>query len=161
MTGRLAPIPRNGPSIWRLAADGIIDTEHVHENGVVRIASMTQLNTRRPPLSRCVRLPSILTESIPLVNPRVSAQMVSNSNELMSVIRSRDEETAVSEKTPQAKKTRTVHKIPPCVVCLQHARNLACKPCYHLCVCTSCSDRLDACPICRQRLSGCQRIYIP
>mmetsp|Transcript_19890 Transcript_19890/g.41324 ORF Transcript_19890/g.41324 Transcript_19890/m.41324 type:complete len:553 (-) Transcript_19890:71-1729(-) len=36
-----------------------------------------------------------------------------------------------------------------CVVCMQEQRSCVIMPCAHLVTCTSCSDRLTSCPICR------------
>uniref|UniRef100_F6Y8I1 RING-type domain-containing protein n=1 Tax=Ciona intestinalis TaxID=7719 RepID=F6Y8I1_CIOIN len=48
-----------------------------------------------------------------------------------------------------------------CKVCLNRDATIAFNPCGHLCVCQSCSPRLNACPICRRSIQQKIRIYFP
>jgi len=50
-------------------------------------------------------------------------------------------------------------RIDACVVCFGRERDHAIIPCYHMCVCRSCSERLHKCPICRGEVASVKRIY--
>eukprot|EP00656_Telonema_subtile_P029882 TRINITY_DN32940_c0_g1_i1.p1 TRINITY_DN32940_c0_g1~~TRINITY_DN32940_c0_g1_i1.p1 ORF type:complete len:197 (+),score=28.81 TRINITY_DN32940_c0_g1_i1:289-879(+) len=41
-----------------------------------------------------------------------------------------------------------------CVVCFEGEIDVGIAPCGHLCCCSSCADKLDRCPICRQDKAG-------
>ncbi|CAF2402146.1 unnamed protein product [Rotaria sp. Silwood2] len=47
----------------------------------------------------------------------------------------------------------------PCVLCLTEEKRIACMPCGHLVVCVSCSESLQSCPRCRQKIIAFVRIY--
>lgn len=48
-----------------------------------------------------------------------------------------------------------------CVVCLQRPRTYASTPCFHLCVCATCMQRVHACPVCRRPVRAFQRVFLP
>lgn len=47
-----------------------------------------------------------------------------------------------------------------CCVCYSRERDHASDPCFHLCVCETCSRRLDYCPICRAQSVRFRKIYV-
>lgn len=47
-----------------------------------------------------------------------------------------------------------------CCICLSRRREFACVPCYHMCICTVCKDRVTNCPICRDTPEQIVRIYV-
>jgi hypothetical protein len=46
-----------------------------------------------------------------------------------------------------------------CAVCLTRAKAYACVPCYHLCVCSVCKERVTECPLCRASAREVVRIF--
>jgi hypothetical protein len=40
-----------------------------------------------------------------------------------------------------------------CVICLEHAPAVVLLPCRHFCVCRTCLEEIDQCPICRAKFS--------
>ena len=54
--------------------------------------------------------------------------------------------------------------LPTCSVCLCKPVDTALKPCFHAGFCENCASMLEsrgfACPICRGRVSGVQKIYL-
>lgn len=46
-----------------------------------------------------------------------------------------------------------------CCICYTMPRSHAFSPCFHLCVCSTCSSRLSQCPVCRTEISDVHRIY--
>lgn len=51
-----------------------------------------------------------------------------------------------------------------CIICLENARNVAIKPCFHIALCESCARTLHGsdepkCPVCRVLIGGIQKIY--
>lgn len=61
-------------------------------------------------------------------------------------------ETPVLESAPQVADA--------CCVCYAAERTHAPSPCYHLCVCTACSNHLSKCPLCRGRVDKFHRIWL-
>lgn len=52
-----------------------------------------------------------------------------------------------------------------CVCCMDACRTVALKPCWHLCVCESCSNLFGpalegGCPVCRGEVTGTQRVFV-
>lgn len=41
-----------------------------------------------------------------------------------------------------------------CKVCLDEEIRVSLKPCFHACLCTGCSHKVVACPICRNKITG-------
>ncbi|CAF0822157.1 unnamed protein product [Rotaria sp. Silwood1] len=48
-----------------------------------------------------------------------------------------------------------------CTVCLERSRNMTFIPCGHVATCDICSSNLVDCPICRQHITGKQKLYFP
>ena len=48
-----------------------------------------------------------------------------------------------------------------CRVCMDADIDTAFCPCGHLVCCSSCSDRLDSCPMCRSQITQMQHIFLP
>ncbi len=48
-----------------------------------------------------------------------------------------------------------------CIICADNAKNTLCLPCAHLCMCETCSLKLDKriCPICRKDIEGTERVF--
>jgi hypothetical protein len=47
-----------------------------------------------------------------------------------------------------------------CRVCLLTERNTVLMPCFHLVLCACCRDRLAACPVCRQPITGSMKVFL-
>lgn len=47
-----------------------------------------------------------------------------------------------------------------CVICYSRDREMACDPCFHFCVCRTCSQRLRSCPLCRVNANAFRKIYV-
>jgi hypothetical protein len=54
--------------------------------------------------------------------------------------------------------------LPRCSICLEHAVEMALKPCFHSAFCSACAGDIAMrgmpCPICRSRVTGSQRIFL-
>ena len=59
-----------------------------------------------------------------------------------------------SERVP----TRTA--LDTCCICYTNPRDHAVVPCFHMCLCKWCSQRITSCPICRGPSERIQRIYV-
>jgi hypothetical protein len=46
-----------------------------------------------------------------------------------------------------------------CSVCLTRTKAFACVPCYHMCVCSVCKERVAQCPLCRASVGEFVRIF--
>lgn len=62
---------------------------------------------------------------------------------------------AVLQVVPPAESTRSM-----CVVCLAESVDHMIRSCNHACVCGTCAPRLHSCPICRERITSVERIWI-
>jgi hypothetical protein len=62
---------------------------------------------------------------------------------------------------PQGEDEHTDDPNKQCVVCLDNAKCCAFTPCHHLCVCISCSTKLNdrKCPMCRRTFTKVDRIF--
>ena len=49
--------------------------------------------------------------------------------------------------------------IPQCSICLHNKCTIVLIPCGHVCACTSCSHRIDKCPICRSSFVRRQALF--
>jgi hypothetical protein len=47
-----------------------------------------------------------------------------------------------------------------CVVCLSRPPQVALLPCRHVCTCTKCAGKVDACPVCRETIKDRMTLYI-
>ena len=47
-----------------------------------------------------------------------------------------------------------------CCICYSNSRDHAIVPCFHMCVCSACAQRIQQCPMCRGPVERIQRIYI-
>lgn len=75
------------------------------------------------------------------------------------------------EAVNELRRDRATHEIerlrgaqPECSVCLESPATTACLPCGHLCLCVPCAeevrDTFSNCPVCRERVTTYQRIYV-
>lgn len=48
----------------------------------------------------------------------------------------------------------------PCALCFTDEKRLACLPCGHLSLCTSCANSTRSCPICRREITAFIRVYL-
>jgi hypothetical protein len=48
-----------------------------------------------------------------------------------------------------------------CVVCLENEVSRLFQPCGHLCVCEGCCSNLETCPICRAKIKGTCKVFMP
>ena len=48
----------------------------------------------------------------------------------------------------------------PCALCAAEERRLACLPCGHFAVCSSCATSLRSCPICRREINAFIRVFL-
>ena len=46
-----------------------------------------------------------------------------------------------------------------CCICLTAVKQHACVPCYHMCICSRCKDRVSHCPLCRTAVQRVVRIF--
>ena len=46
-----------------------------------------------------------------------------------------------------------------CCVCLTHKKEIAVIPCFHMCLCERCAQRVVSCPLCRQPVEKTQKIF--
>lgn len=61
----------------------------------------------------------------------------------------------LEEENRQLKEQKT------CKICLNAEVGVVFQPCGHLCCCVQCASALQKCPICRKRISGSVRTFIP
>jgi hypothetical protein len=47
-----------------------------------------------------------------------------------------------------------------CCICYSNVKDHAVAPCYHMCVCSTCSQRINQCPMCRGPVDRIQRIFV-
>lgn len=47
-----------------------------------------------------------------------------------------------------------------CCICFNRTKDHAVVPCFHMCVCRACSERIQRCPICRGPVDRIQRIFV-
>ena len=47
-----------------------------------------------------------------------------------------------------------------CCICLSRVKEYACVPCYHMCICVACKDRVDTCPLCRANVTRIVKIFV-
>ena len=47
-----------------------------------------------------------------------------------------------------------------CCICYTNSKDHAIVPCFHMCVCSVCSQRIRQCPMCRGSIKRIQRIFI-
>ena len=69
-----------------------------------------------------------------------------------------DESDDKTDETDETDETDT-----SCVVCMDADRTHACVPCGHRCVCDKCVEKirhLGACPVCRNCIDMCFRVYM-
>lgn len=66
-----------------------------------------------------------------------------------------DNKTGLEEENRQLKEQKT------CKICLNAEVGVVFQPYGHLCCCVQCASALQKCPICRKRISGSVRTFIP
>lgn len=47
-----------------------------------------------------------------------------------------------------------------CCICFDKKRDCVILECFHMCTCYNCAQKLDACPICRKKLTEVKRVYL-
>jgi serine/threonine protein kinase len=47
-----------------------------------------------------------------------------------------------------------------CIVCVDAPRSIALAPCGHVCSCADCAGDLQQCPICRQAIAACLKVFL-
>ena len=47
-----------------------------------------------------------------------------------------------------------------CCICYTNSKDHAIVPCFHMCVCSACSQRIHQCPMCRGPVDRIQRIFM-
>ena len=47
-----------------------------------------------------------------------------------------------------------------CVICMAQRRSVLLLPCKHLCVCSTCSASVTACPLCRETISSKTSVFL-
>lgn len=47
-----------------------------------------------------------------------------------------------------------------CCICYSNSKDHAIVPCFHMCVCSACSQRIHQCPMCRGPVERIQRIFV-
>ena len=50
-------------------------------------------------------------------------------------------------------------EVPPCRICMENRSVICFVPCGHVCACSSCSQRIDECPLCRTPITRRQGLY--
>ena len=80
---------------------------------------------------------------------------ISNKKALIS-----DTELVLRRQLLQANKQLTQEKDKSlCIICLDTPREVLLKPCKHYCLCSTCTNGLRECPICKQRIRETKVIY--
>jgi len=66
----------------------------------------------------------------------------------------------VAEKVPSPRNPTQENMT--CVVCMNNTFEVVCVPCFHICLCTSCSDKLykKECPKCRTEVTEFKRFFM-
>ena len=62
------------------------------------------------------------------------------------------------EEPPETVRPEAWNPTVECVVCMNHPKEVVLIPCAHRCMCASCANRVDRCPICRQVID--QRLQV-
>lgn len=65
----------------------------------------------------------------------------------------------VRRELPDPAALPTASSVGECCICYARPKEYACVPCFHLCVCAPCGQRVDRCPICRKPSERIQRVY--
>ena len=47
-----------------------------------------------------------------------------------------------------------------CCICLYRTKEYACVPCGHMCICITCKERVQSCPICRSSVQKIVKIFL-
>lgn len=143
----VAPTPRppSDVSLVDLLNSGMLRTEDVADDG--RVDAMTRVRAEREyaewsqATTRRLRSPQSQAPS-PSVPPARRLRLRPSAMPA--------ECHSLSESPPRR----------ACCVCYARRSDHAIVPCFHLCVCRSCAERLERCPICRMRIDRVQRIFI-
>jgi len=154
--------PPSTVSLSELFLLGLLRSHQVQPDGRVTEADRLQAEATylstpreeqtRPPLSTPRRGRRPITAP-PRVPPPFSN--VESSSHVARVRLRRSLEERAAEPSPPSSLVLDV-----CCVCLGRKRTHAFSPCFHMCACSTCADRLDACPICRTKAQSVHRIYI-
>ena len=154
------PRPPGQVSISELVVAGVLCEQDIREDGTVnemtrRIAEReyrqiitTRSRRRRQrnrPQSANGRLNNIATEALSTIVP----------NERPESARSR-----VQEEMQEEMQMEHIKDYPKCCICLISEREYALSPCFHFCVCASCVEQIDTCPLCRSTIRRIQRIWV-
>ena len=72
----------------------------------------------------------------------------------------RPQTTSVRARIFNTKNHKKLHNIPLCCICLELEREVALLPCFHFCICRSCANKIEKCPICRSEVADNCRIWM-
>lgn len=154
------PRPPGQVSVSELVLAGVLCEEDIREDGTVNEMSRDiaereyrQIITTRPrrrrqrnrPQSANARLSNISTEAL---NTNVSNQ------ERPESARPRIQEEIQTENITLSE------DFPKCCICFILEREYALSPCFHFCVCASCVEKINTCPLCRSTIRRTQRIWV-
>lgn len=154
--------PPSSVSMAQLFLSGFLSEDDVTPSGVVLSDSrvraerehaefLSRAQTARPSTTPST-LPSTRTTHLPTPRSHPSTPRTPSTTSHVSRIRQR--QTAIGkESTPE----RLV--LDTCCICLNHPKEYAIVPCYHLCICKHCAKRVRACPLCRRDLNRVQKIF--
>lgn len=136
-------------SLAELVTMGFISEDAVQENGHVdeRIRSAAE----REYLQRIPRRPTTAPPSSRRPRPLPRTTRTSSAHVHRIQVR---QANVGEQRTPR----RTV--VDTCCICYTNDRDHAVDPCFHLCVCAACAQRITRCPICREDVVQMRRIYM-
>lgn len=149
-------------SLAQLLACGLIEESEVHVDGhvneSVRVRAEQQflsLNPPSPPAAPRRRRPSTAPHrrhnvQIPQPPPLPLSSRTSSAH--VHRIHVRRDNTG-SDRVPKRTSLDT------CCICYTKDRDHAIAPCFHMCVCVTCAQRITACPMCRGEVIQIHRIY--
>lgn len=154
--------PPSTISLTELFLLNLLGSQQVQADGSVREsdrleAERTYLSTQREEPSRPLPTPRRRRRPItapPRVPPPSSFSHVESSSHVARIRLRSTLEERVAEPPPPTSLVLDV-----CCVCLGRKRTHAFSPCFHMCACSTCADRLDACPICRTKAQAVHRIF--
>ncbi len=56
--------------------------------------------------------------------------------------------------------SKELDNIKKCIVCRDRPVCVLLRPCSHMCLCMSCVERLEKCPLCRGSIDCYEKVYI-
>lgn len=152
------PRKPSGVSLTELFLHGFLREEDLTPRGAVddhsrllaerRYADFVNDDERRPrPATARPAAPRVPTRPLSAAAPTTLARL--------HVVRQR--RTATTEERESVPAVFVVDK---CAVCMVRDRSHAPAPCYHMCVCATCAQKLKSCPMCRKPASAFHRIFV-